>query len=265
MFWNRNNRNRKWQARPQLYKGRFFYLKRVGEVSLSLFVLVALVSMFYYFRNSTAFGIKHVEVLGDMHHLSKDDVITLSGIKNTDKLFTIDLGSVQKNISRFYWVKEVRVRREFPSTIQIHVTERTPSALLLADNMYLIDELGIIFKKWEKGDPQDLPAITGFSNEMIKKYPRLTKTHLNFTVAFLNYLETQDFYKSDVLSEVHFDSVFGFTVYTKNIGIEIYYGRDDFMVKQQKLEKFKLSEYYNKIGFVRLDLDSQSKVIARVF
>jgi len=145
MFWNKKNQNRKWHARPQLYKGRFFYLKQISQVLLGVVVLVSLVSLFLYFRNSSALGIKYVEVLGDLKHLTKDDVVKLSNIDKTDKLFTIDMTQIQKNILRFSWIKEVRVRREFPATIQIHVTEKTPLAILVAQDRYLIDSDGVVF------------------------------------------------------------------------------------------------------------------------
>lgn len=263
MFWSRRGENRKWQHRPQLYRGRFYYLKRAGQALLFLSLAGALSGFVLYIRYSDALGIRTVEVLGELTHLDRDGVIVLSGIRKTDKLFTVNLERIQQNILAFPWVRAVSVRREFPATIQIHVTERKPLAQLLAGGRYLIDENGVVFKKWEPGDPSDLPVITGFSREEIERYPLLTRNFLMRTVAFLKYLHKWDFYKEYAISEVHFDSVFGFTVYTQREGLEIYYGRDDFARKQQKLEKFKLSKAFSKISFVRLDLDSQDRVVAR--
>lgn len=263
MFWSQKKKNKKWQGRRQLYKGRFYYLKRVAQGFLVFSALVGVVSLVLYFKNSEALSIKQVQVLGDLNHITKDQVLILSGIRKTDKLFGVDLGKVQDQIKRFSWIQDVRLRREFPDKIQIHITEREPKALLSTGKMYLVDQKGDVFKSLEPGDPLDLPIITGFKADEFKKYPRLMRTYFEFCFTFLGYLENQEFYKGDPISEVHFDRVAGFTVYTKNAGLEIYYGRDDYMIKQRKLEKFKLSEQYEQMAFVRLDLDSKDKVIAR--
>jgi len=263
MFIRKQKQNRKWQQRPQLYKGRFYYVKKVMQVLLGIASVCAVVAFVLYIRNSEMLGIQEVEVLGELKHLTRDDVIILSQIKKTDKLFALDFSDVQKNILKHYWVKDVRLRREFPDKIQIHIQEREPTLILVLDEMYLVDQSGVVFKKVEKDDPINLPTLTGFDRETLAKYPMLTKSYFKHCLAFFNYLMKQDFYKDDPISEIHFDSAFGFTVYTQNLGLEIYYGRDDFKIKQEKLEKFRLSKYYNETSYARLDLDSRDKIIAR--
>lgn len=263
MFWNKHKKNRKWDERPQLYKGRFFYLKQLTQIFLVIFGVVSALALLNYFRHSEALSIRKVEVLGELTHMTKDEVIQLSGLKYGDKLFTVSFSDIRENILRFSWIEAVRIRREFPDTIQIFVTERKPMALLLAGSLYLMDESGKIFKKLERGEAIDLPTITGFQEGELKKYPTLMKSYLNVAVKVLKYFQDQDFYREDPVSEIHFDSVAGITVFTKNNGVEIYYGRGDFELKQKSLEKFKLSKYYKNTDFVRLDLDSSSKIIAQ--
>lgn len=264
MFWNKNKKNRKWDERPQLYKGRFFYLKQVAQIFLVVFGVVSVLALLNYFRHSEALSIRKVEILGELKHITKDQVLKLSGLEQGDKLFTVSFSDVRENILRFSWIEAVRIRREFPDTIQIFVTERKPMALLLAGSLYLMDESGKIFKKTDKGEALDLPVITGFAREELEKYPYLMKSYLKVSVNVLKYFQEQDFYRNDPVSEVHFDSVSGITVFTKNKGLEVFYGRGDFELKHKSLEKFKLSKYFNNANFVRLDLDSNPKIIARL-
>lgn len=264
MFWNKHKKNRKWDERPQLYKGRFFYLKQVSQIFLAVFGVVSILALLNYFRHSEALSIQKVEIMGELKHITKDQVLKLSGLKQGDKLFTASFSDVRENILRFSWIEAVRIRREFPDTIQIFVTERQPMALLLAGSLYLMDESGKIFKKVDKGEALDLPVVTGFDQDKLEKYPYLMKSYLKVVVNVLKYFQEQDFYQNDPVSEVHFDSVAGITVFTKNNGLEVFYGRGDFELKHKSLEKFKLSKYFNNANFVRLDLDSNSRIIARM-
>lgn len=248
-----------------MYRGRFFYLKKVAQFFLVIFGLASLAAAILYFRNSDALNVEHIEVIGDLRHLSRDDVVLLSGIKKGDKLFTIGFSEIQRNLQRFSWIDKVQVRKEFPDTIQIHITEREPAALILLDELYFVDKIGKVFKKVGPNDPLDLPVITGFESEFVRQNPYLTRLYLGRVLQALHYFVDRPFYKENPISEIHFDLVMGLTVFTNKDGLEIYYGDDDLELKQNRLEKFKLSKYYQERNFVRLDLSSSPKIIARAF
>ena len=263
MFLKKNN-NKKWQRRPQLYKGRFFYVKQVTQMLLVVAFMGCLVALFIYFKNSKTLFIQNIDVLGDHPHISKQNVIKLAKIKPTDKLFSVNLTTIANNIKKFPWIDDVAIRREFPDTLQIHVTEKKPLCLLLVDQIYLVDKNGNILKAKSANEYVDLPLITGFDKEFIEKYPRLSKEYLKSSLQILQALSHEDIYKKDLISEVHFDPVFGFTVFTEKSGLEIYYGKDNIVVKQLKLNKFVTSAEYKKKKFIRLDLDPKNKIIARL-
>lgn len=260
--WNRQS-NRKWEKRPQLYRGRFFLLKRLAQISLVLCSCVAVISLFLYFRDSDTLYIRHIEVLGDLRHITKDEVVRLAGIGPNDKLFSISLKTVTKNILGYPWIAEARVRREFPDTIQIHVTERDAVALLQAGGLYYVDAEGKVFKRLAAEEDADYPVITGFGREFATRYPQLSKIYLKRTLAFLRDLKGGSFYAARPISEIRFDPVFGYTVYTLQDPLEIYYGLNDIPEKQLKLEKFAQSRQFDSARFVRLDLDARGKIVTR--
>ncbi|MBU0506976.1 MAG: FtsQ-type POTRA domain-containing protein [bacterium] len=263
MLWSEKKKNRKWQERPMLYKGRFYYIRRVLHVFTAFIIAACFVSLWMYLHHSDTLSIKKIDILGDLIHVTKQNIVTLTQLENSDKLFAVELRSIQDNIQKHYWIKEAKVRRKFPDTLQIHITERMPKAILMTHKMYLVDDTGKVFKKIEKNDNKDLPVITGFTDDFIKKNPYLAKRHFNFTMAILKFLEKQNYYQEDPISEIHFDSVSGFTIFTKDSGLEVYYGRKDFVRKQKVLEKFKLSKHYNENNYVRLDLNKLGRIIAR--
>lgn len=256
--------NRKWQGRRQLYKGRFYQLKRLAKGLLLLAVVAGFFSLYFYLKNSEALLIQHVEVLGDHKHLTRDDVVVLSELTPKDHLLTVSLNQVRQNILTHPWVKDVRLNQKFPDTLQIHVTEREPLALLHLDQMYLIDQKGLIFTKATPQDYKDLIVLTGFKKKDFKKFPNLTRRQFAKTIQLLSELNEQNFYKDDPISEIHFDEILGWTVFTKRFGYEVFYGQKKLAEKHEKLEKFYRSEYYQKIDALRLDLDGNQRIIARL-
>lgn len=263
MFFGRNNQNRRWNERPQLYRGRFYFFKRLMQVVIVLAGIAGIISAAAYFKNSDTLSIRSVEVLGDLTHLTRDDVIVLSEISKGDKLFSLNLSDVQKNIRRHPWIKQVRVRREFPDKIQIYVTERQPKAVLMSGEAYLVDQKGDVFKKTDGDSVDHLPIVTGFDVGEMQKYPLISRRSLDEVLSFLDFVVAQEFFQNEQISEVHYDRVFGYTVFTRDTGLEIYYGRDDYQEKHRKLERFRLSPQYEQSAFIRLDLDSKDKVVAR--
>ena len=255
--------NRKWQKRPQLYRGRFFYLKQILQVTVLLSLVVGIFGVALYFQRSEALFIKHIPVTGTLTHITADDVVRLSQITPNDKLFSVDLKTITQNIKRFSWIAEVRVRREFPDTIQIDIQERAPIALLKLKDFYYIDQSEKVFAKVTSAESPDLPILTGLDDDFAKHYPALSKIYLHEALHFLTFLQGQVFYKNYAISEIHFDPVTGYTVFTADNNLEIYYGRDGVEKKQAKLEKFSQSKHFNPAQFVRLDLDAKNKIIAR--
>jgi len=142
---------------------RFF--SRVQQVSLITFVwfvmMGCLYGMYQLVFERSLFIVKNIEVDGRLVHLSSDDIKTYSGIKLGDNLFSADLKKIQKSVAANPWVLEVAVSRKIPSTIWIYVNEHVPAALLAADEVYMIDEEGDIFKDLDGMDEKNLPILTG--------------------------------------------------------------------------------------------------------
>lgn len=261
LFWNRN-KNRKWQKRPQLYRGKFYYVKRMLFICFIGAFLASVVVLVISVRNSDSLYIKRVSVLGERKHLSQKDIMKLSGIKNSDRIFSLSLDEVSQRILRHPWIFDVRVRTEFPDAIQIHVTEQNPIAIIYVDDFYFVNQKGVVFKKIEPQEVFDLPVITGFEKDFVTKYPHLAKKQLLQTLKFLEQMQASAFYEKYPLSEIRFDPVYGFTLFTKN-QFEIFYGKTRIDSKQKKLEIFSDSTRFDPKKFLRLDLDTKDKIIVK--
>lgn len=263
MLGTKKKSNRKWEKRPQLYRGRFFYVRQLAQIVLGLCAVVAVAALWLYFQNSEALRIRTVTVLNEPKHISKDGVIALSGIHPGDRLFGISLADVEINILRHPWVDRAMIRREFPDTIQIHVVERESVALMLIDKLYLVDENAVPFKAVEKNDPVDLPIISGLSSEEAKNSPTLARRDLKNALSFLKLVQASPVFAQNAISELNINSALGYSVLLKDYPLEIFYGYDNLDSKLHKLEKFSQSQPDFITRYVRLDLASPGRVIAR--
>lgn len=264
MLKRKKQHNRRWEKRPQLYKGRYYYIKRAAQIAIAAFCVIGIIATLLYFQRSDTLFIKNVVVTGKLKRIQRDDVIVLSQITKQDKLFSINLLDIKKKILKHPWVEDVHLRREFPDTIQIDIKERQPLALLkVANEFYIVDHLGKAFKTYNNEKDLDLPIISGFQKSFVDQYPELARTYLKSVLQFYKNLKQKPFYQNNPISEIHHDPVFGFTVFTQNEVLEIYYGRSDILQKQHKLERFVRSKHFDHARLIRLDLDAKNKVIAR--
>lgn len=263
MIFNNNQKNKKWEKRPQLYKGKFYYLRKFVQFMMGAAFVIGVVSVVLYFRNSDTLLIQSVEILSQNTHIKPSEVIALSGITPKDKLFTVSLSQISKNLYRHPWVQSVQVRREFPNKIQIHVTERVPYLYVTAGETYIADNSGVIFKKKDSHENYALPVVTGLTKEFATDYPRLAHVYFNAVNDFYKSVQDADFYKHHVIDQIHYDFSKGLTVFVDAHQLEIYYGKRDFAEKQTRLNQLGLwGNNLNEL-FARLDLDLKDRIIAR--
>ncbi|MBN1222164.1 MAG: FtsQ-type POTRA domain-containing protein [Candidatus Aminicenantes bacterium] len=83
--------------------------------------------------------------------------------KYLGNLILLDMDTLKKNLLTHPWIKDVHMRKSFPSTVRIDIKERVPFALLRSEALYLIDRDGV---KLQKVDPEHSGS-----------YPLLTDTH----------------------------------------------------------------------------------------
>lgn len=257
--------NKRWQHRPQLYRGRFLHLRTLALSALWLLLALLVVATFIFFRNSEALSLRHVKISGSHSFLADTDILALAGVVLEQNLVTINLDHMKAGIERHPWVEQATLRRSFPDTLEITVRERTPVALLFAEKFYLIDASGKVFAAWHEGLPLDLPIISGFDAGDLRRFPQYFAQELKDCVSHLIYLSSRSVFKSDPISELRFDPGTGISVFTRNRGIEIHYGSGDLEDKQSRLEKFVASREFTRTAYVRVDLDMAQKIVARKY
>lgn len=129
------------------------------RISSGLAVLLPLVALGWVLMASTWLGIDRVEVTG-AHRLQPAQVVEAVAVEPGTPLARVDTGAVEARVAQLAAVAEVAVRRTWPGTLTVEVTERTPAAgvVLGQGKVSLVDADGVVFAT-ERALPERLVRL----------------------------------------------------------------------------------------------------------
>jgi len=106
---------------------------------------------------SPLFGVRTVVVSGT-GHLTRQEVVRLTGLAEADRSFLVDEDRVQDALAADPWISRAEVRTELPSTVRVRVVESRPTAALRQDGGFaLLAADGSMLGDVE--EPNGLPVI----------------------------------------------------------------------------------------------------------
>jgi cell division protein FtsQ len=119
--------------------------------------------------------IDKVQIEGAFVHLSQDDIRnrlkqTLSG-----DYFTADIEAVRESLLTLPWVQDASIRRQWPSTIQIRITEK--QAVAYWSDHSLLSDRGVLFTPETINRDMQLPVIQGPDGLHHKVWNFLVRLH----------------------------------------------------------------------------------------
>lgn len=115
---------------------------RIAYLIHSLSVLIIILSAVYY-AVTHLFNVKHVIIEGDLKHATSEQLKYVANNKLHGTFFTINIEELKNRFSEIPWVKNVVLRREFPSTIFVAIEEY--QAVARFNNNQMITNDGKVF------------------------------------------------------------------------------------------------------------------------
>jgi cell division protein FtsQ len=107
---------------------------------------------------SSWLALRQVDVAGTSM-VSEREVVRAASVSAGTPLARVDLGDVRRQVAAIPAVADVTVHRSWPHTLQITVSERTPSATVRRDgSWYAMDDAGVLFHPTKDRDPK-LPVV----------------------------------------------------------------------------------------------------------
>lgn len=111
-----------------------------------------------------ALTIARITVTGT-HRMSRGEVLALlQGLRGAN-MVTTDLDDWRRKLLESPWVADAAIRRVFPGTVSVVISERDPLAIgRIGDSLYLIDQRGTIIDEFGPTYADfDLPIVDGLA------------------------------------------------------------------------------------------------------
>jgi len=163
------------QEKTRATKIRRKYKIRLRHIILSALLLTGiflLIQQTYLFLLSwEQMNVKEIELISKNKDLREAYIRAFSRVE-LGNIILLDIQKIQNMMEANAGVKEIRIRKAFPSSIKIYVQERIPAALIDKGGLFLIDRDNTILKGPMPQEAMSLPLITDgkqFQKEYLRK------------------------------------------------------------------------------------------------
>ncbi len=165
--------------------------RRRNALLLIIFLTVSIGLITSWVYNSKYFKVKKVVVEGS-ERVSKEEIVKLSGITKEDTLMKLKIDQIKANLAKVSWVRDIKIDRDFPSTVKIIVTQRKPIAAISfeAGYLYIDDEL-IALEIKETLEEDNLPLILDVDITQAKLGEKIEKEELKNAILCWNGLDQE--------------------------------------------------------------------------
>jgi len=240
----------------------------VGSLIMMILVGVSIVLLIGYLvaLSTPIFKLEDVGFKG-IKHVPQTELLQKGGLENRANLLALNLSEVKKNMESISWVKSVYLQRELPNKLQVVVTEHQPIFLVpIQQDLYYLNEEGLLFKKCETKEGVSLPLLTGLEKKDWTPSGHLKVPILQELILLQGYLSRgADPFYPNKLSEIHYDPDCGFSLFTLERGIRITLGKEEFPVRIKRLERVwaELEKRPNHFLFKGISLQFGQRVIVQ--
>lgn len=166
--------------------------------------------------------IDSVQVGGQFEHLSQDEIRQQLHQELTGDYFTADIAAMKASLQSMPWVQDVAIRRQWPSTIHIHIEEKQPVAYWWDDT--LLSDQGELFKPARIDRNMQMPMIKGPDGLHHKVWEFMHVLHAELSSIGLE------------VEELVLDERRSWSLRLSN-GVEVQLGRNDTEKRMQRLNK----------------------------
>jgi cell division protein FtsQ len=212
----------------------------VGSLIMMIMVGVSIVLLIGYLvaLSTPIFKLEDVSFKG-VKRVSQAQLLQKGGLENGVNLLALNLNTVKKNMESTPWVKSVYLHRELPNKLQVVITEEQPFFLVsVQQELYFLNEEGLLFKKSEEKDRASVPLLTGLEKKDWASTGRLNPSILQELISLQKALsQGRDPFYPNKLSEIHYDPDCGFSLFTLERGIRITLGKEELPARVKRLER----------------------------
>jgi cell division septal protein FtsQ len=223
--------------------------------NLTLAVVLAVGGYWLYQRtqNDTRFAIEKVETTGAVHTSPAAVERVVSRYRGAN-LFKLNIEELRSELLTLPWVESVAIEKRIPDGVAVHITERTPVALVnVGGRLRYVDSHGLSFA----------PLTVNEGNAELPIIPSADPQELGRTVVFLQSVRRDHPDLFARLSEVEPIAPEGFRIVDRDIVTSILVGDKDYADKWRQLYSIVRQESFDSAAVEYADLRFERRIIVK--
>ncbi|WP_423185284.1 cell division protein FtsQ/DivIB [Alishewanella sp. d11] len=193
--------------------------------------------------------ISNVKLYGNFKHLRAAELQQRLQAEYVGNFFSVNVDQVQQFLHQQYWVYQVAVRKQWPDTLVVVVTEQQPAAIWNAEQ--LINKKGEVFTAPLEQLQTTLPLLHGPEGS--------EQDALNMFTHMQKLLQLHEF----SISKVWLTERFAWRLELAD-GVQLKLGREDTLKRLQRfIELYPTMQQHNAAGMAEVDLRYDTGIAVR--
>lgn len=242
--------------------------KRLGKNTLLIGTLLGIVAAGLWMGvqllfQSTIFRLTDIKVNG-VRIATQRQILDLAGLQPGGSLLRFDAKAAVARIETHPWVERAEIKTQWPSAVEITVSELQPFALINLEagkerRLRYLNRAGRVFSEAGQGQELDFPVITGVQAEKDVEADRLVKGSMAEAACQLLGMAARGnaILPIQAISEVHIDPRLGLILYLVDRPFPIYFGTDRLQTKYSRLirvmEQLYMKKQVDAVKEIRMD------------
>ncbi len=240
-------------------------LKMLAEGTAKAILIAAcsygILAGYRFVTSSPHFNVNQVNWVGQQR-LSNADLTSWVGPIVGGNIFQLDLNAVSVKLAEHPWVQTASARRIFPQGIHIELKERVPFARIQLDEVYIMDNYGILLGPEEKNF-NDLPLITGIQKKNLQLGQNAANEEIIRGLKSMYYFNRLPIFKKNPIDTVRISNRSRITFVTQNRGMEVHMrpGTAEESFKNLMLVLETIGENEKDLSYI--DLSFKDKIVVK--
>ena len=231
-------------------------------VALAVACAIGIVAVYYLTDralSAEALTISRIDVTGNFRMSRGEVVALLDGLRGANML-TADLEGWRHKLLDSPWVADAAIRRVFPATVSVAITERQPLGIgRISDSLYLIDRRGVVIDEYGPNYADvDLPIIDGLAGHLSSDHMLVDEARAELAGRLLSELSSRPDLARRV-SQIDVNDLHDAVVLLKDDTVLVRVGEDSFVERLQSYMDLAeaLHERIPDIDYVDLRFDER--------
>lgn len=228
-----------------------------GVTALMILLSAGLARSYFALLDSDWLRVEEIRITGTTH-TDREDILNAMMVPRNASVLTLKTAELAERLYSLPWVEKAVVRIEPPKLLVVEVTERTPLAIVQAEQLFLMDRDGKLFARADQEKSIGLMLVSGFSDMDLHLGGYMPATPLEEIKEFFGALgRAGKWLPPERISECRWTRDRGFVIFTSGGAFPIYIGAENFDQRLSRLEKlFQTLGERRLMEFVtRIDMD----------